>query len=76
MMLTLMIDILTLLGPKEFYSKVKMVHCIWVTGYNLKYIFILQIMTSLEMPLSAALNTTRSGQIRPGNSVRATGFGV
>ena len=39
-------------------------------------IFILQIMTSWVMPLSAALNTTRSGQIGPGNSVRATGFGV
>ena len=39
-------------------------------------IFTLEIMTSWVMPLSAALNTTRSGQIPPGNSVRATGFGV
>ena len=36
----------------------------------------LQIMTSWVMPLSAALNTTRRGQILQGNSVRATGFGV
>ena len=39
-------------------------------------IFTQQIMTSWVMPLSAALNTTRSGQILPGNSLRATGFSV